>query len=494
MAATPATLDWGANTQQDIQIISEEIFKNKVYERCYTVQRGDIVMDIGANVGAFTVSILDREPAKVLCLEPSSTLIPTLQANTQSEQVTVLGIGIGSYTAPVRYDPAVSNIFAAKPDDTVYLTKFSGLVEAHHLDHIDMLKVDCEGGEYDIFTTENLRWIKQNVRHVAAEFHLNVTADALEKFKKFRDLYLPHFPGALIIDFWGNDVTTLVQQDDWLTGYIAFHRNASQVLVYLTNDSTPIPVISTAILTGTYWLRELVRSIDYPVDNLLVVNNSGKEYLAQQLLELKECGSIYIRKMHILNMPDNIGLAASWNLTIKLFLNSPYWVFVNDDVQFNPGMLRQMQDATLADPVVGIIHGHAGDFGVGSYNLFLIRDHIIAEFGLFDENCYPAYCEDVDYIMRTIHRPIKKIMSLPAGYRHGSGGMDDYEATGRQSSRHDATLSARLWEVNGKNFSYMNQKWGTGWRMCSPTVTPQNDISLVGGFDLRFAREKYLTF
>ena len=67
-----------------------------------------------------------------------------------------------------------------------------------------------------------------------------------------------------------------------------------------------------------------------------------------------------------------------------------------------------MINTANSDEMIGMIHGNKGDYGVGSWDLFFIRESIVRQFGLFDENLYPAYCEDADMIMRFIHRPIKK--------------------------------------------------------------------------------------
>jgi hypothetical protein len=47
---------------------------------------------------------------------------------------------------------------------------------------IDFLKVDCEGGEYDIFTQDNLDFLINNVKKIVGEWHLR-TPQLKEKFR-----------------------------------------------------------------------------------------------------------------------------------------------------------------------------------------------------------------------------------------------------------------------------------------------------------------------
>jgi hypothetical protein len=181
-------------------------------------------------------------------------------------------------------------------------------------------------------------------------------------------------------------------------------------------------------------------------------------------------------------------------------MKSPFWIIVNDDVAFTPGFLAEMHTETMRDPGAGMIHGYQGDHGIGSWDLFLIRDHVVQEYGLFDENLYPAYGEDADYFLRFIHRPVRRIMSLKSNYLHGDGNKDQYHTHGSQTGKSDPILKEKLDAVNLTNFKYMEHKWGKGWRSCDVTPTPF--VSSLGHglplstttFDLDFARSKYLGF
>ena len=93
---------------------------------------------------------------------------------------------------------------------------FKDFVNQYDIDKIDFLKVDCEGGEYDVFNAENYNWITKNVRKIAGEFHL---ADIYDKrnFIKFRELYLPKNKTnwkVLTMDL--KDITDKIWEDDFV--------------------------------------------------------------------------------------------------------------------------------------------------------------------------------------------------------------------------------------------------------------------------------------
>lgn len=258
-----------------------------------------------------------------------------------------------------------------------------------------------------------------------------------------------------------------------------------------------IPVIGAPVVNSTYWITRLIMSVDYPVENFVIINNNGRGELDDELDRLTKINHKFIDNIKVVHMPANIGCAGAWNLIIKCYMLAPYWIIANDDVAFGPGLLKEMADHINADPILGMIHPNAGDFNIGAWDLFLIRDNIVNMFGLFDENTYPAYCEDADYIMRMHHRPIRKIIGLQSKYMHGHGDSTMYYETGSQTVKNEEGLKAKLDHSNNLNIEYLSKKWGESWRKISPNKDPfegqETPISITT-WDLDFVRQKHLGF
>ena len=258
-----------------------------------------------------------------------------------------------------------------------------------------------------------------------------------------------------------------------------------------------IPVIGVPVVNSSYWVNRLLMSVDYPVENFVIINNNGRGQIDKELDSLTQIKHKYVKNIKVCHLPANIGCGGAWNLIIKCYMMAPYWIIVNDDVAFGKGFLEEMVTVSESDPDIGMIHGHSGDFNVGSWDLFLMRDHIVKKFGLFDENLYPAYCEDADYIMRIQHRPIKKVMSLNSTYYHGDGDKTEYYEKGSQTKKTEPNLEKKLALSNELNIGYLTEKWGQGWRICNPDNLPfknkEQPISATT-FDLDFVRQKHLGF
>lgn len=258
-----------------------------------------------------------------------------------------------------------------------------------------------------------------------------------------------------------------------------------------------IPVIGTCVVFTTHWVERLLASVDFPVENFLIINNNGKGEITENLDALAKIKRHFIKKVHVVHMPCNLGVPASWNLIIKSYIMAPYWLIVNDDVAFGPGILKEIYDAVTEDPELGIIHANQGDFNVGSWDLFVLRDHTVAKFGLFDENMYPAYCEDDDYIMRMMHAGVKKKLGLTKNYLHGAGDKTEYHFHGGNTRRHDPEVMKKLDAARDMNIEYLTAKWDKHWRTCWPTFEPwqgQPHVLNEQRFDLEFLRKKYIGF
>ena len=267
-----------------------------------------------------------------------------------------------------------------------------------------------------------------------------------------------------------------------------------------------IPILGIPIVNGFHWLERLVNSIDFPIDKLIILNNNSEDTdLTNNLNALAAQKFDYINNIHICHLPSNIGVAASWNLIVKSNLSAPYWLISNHDISFTPGILQQFYNLAN-DSSYDIIHGDAGDFSNGSYALFLIKDSIINKIGLFDENFYPAYGEDTDYIMRIHnynilnpnHKINKAFLDIP--FFHGENLTSDpdcYDKSGSQTARQNQEIFDKLQNINIINFEYMNKKWGNDWRVTNPYRFPMNCESIpitYTSYDLEFCRLKYLDF
>jgi FkbM family methyltransferase len=157
----------------------EEIFYKKIYERYYEAKKGDFVLDVGANLGAFSVksSRLVGENGRVVAVEPESTNFRLLRANIRLNGCnniipikTALGERPGRVSLNV-YKWRGNNSFIARPKDSpereeeVDVMKLDELAVKYNLSRLSLIKVDTEGYELKVLEggEKTIRSFKPNI-------------------------------------------------------------------------------------------------------------------------------------------------------------------------------------------------------------------------------------------------------------------------------------------------------------------------------------------
>lgn len=223
----PSDFDWGwmdgdeSYSKFHKNAITEEIFNNNIYEKFFEVNEGDIVVDIGSSVGPFVKSILNKKPKHVFCLEPSEVEFKTLVKNTIGYPVTQINKGVSHTNGVIESD----QLFGG--ESLMETITFKKLIDLYNISKIDFLKLDCEGGEYDVFNDENLDFIKNNVKKIAGEWHLGLP-NLNAQFVKFRNNILTQFDKYEVYSIDGVDI----KWDLWNDHFIEYY---SEVIIYMDN-------------------------------------------------------------------------------------------------------------------------------------------------------------------------------------------------------------------------------------------------------------------
>jgi GT2 family glycosyltransferase len=165
----------------------------------------------------------------------------------------------------------------------------------------------------------------------------------------------------------------------------------------LLNNLT-IPVLNRYDL-----LQRCVSSIDYPVKHLLIIDN-GQNYRGG--VDVPDM----VQKVTWLDMPSNFGVAASWNLAIKSFRHDPVWFFASNDMVYEPGALQALHE-TASEGTLTLTNTFP------YFHTFGLGETVVRTIGLFDENIYPAFEEDIEYLGR-IKKAGLTVTYAPVPTRH----------------------------------------------------------------------------
>lgn len=143
------------------------------------------IVDIGAHIGTFTLYAAAHAPdARIIAVEPEPSNARIVRRNIEVNRlggrvapeeaavgpadgsaqlhVTFARSGSGGHSL-FRYDEASASI-------TVPVVSIASLFRRHDIDNCDMMKIDCEGAEYDaLYATEPD--ILRRIRFLAIEYH-----------------------------------------------------------------------------------------------------------------------------------------------------------------------------------------------------------------------------------------------------------------------------------------------------------------------------------
>lgn len=164
-----------------------------------------------------------------------------------------------------------------------------------------------------------------------------------------------------------------------------------------------IPVLGFATLSKFDLAERLLASIDYEVQHLVIVNNSGKQTWKPKKPDL-------VQKMWHIEVPYGLGANGAWNLIIKSTPHAPYWVIPNDDSWFAPGALKTIHDK---------VNPEAFNFVdvEPRWSCVVPGAGAVLRAGIYDEAFHPIYFDDNDLErrLRAIGVPFNDI---PAKVHH----------------------------------------------------------------------------
>jgi FkbM family methyltransferase len=136
-----------------------------------------VVLDVGAYLGEWTARVIDRYGATVHAFEPSPTELGEMHARLDDEPRAVLhGYGLAGTTraATLALDGPGSSVHggpATFGTAEVELRDVLRVLDDLGLDEVDLLKVNIEGGEYELFDRLIAAGALGRFRQVSIQFH-----------------------------------------------------------------------------------------------------------------------------------------------------------------------------------------------------------------------------------------------------------------------------------------------------------------------------------
>jgi FkbM family methyltransferase len=156
------------------------------------------IVDAGANIGVFSLFAARSAPlARIIALEPFPTTFRRLQAHVQQsthrEQIECLALALCANDGRCEMDGStmpsqfrsIRSLDPENPGVSVEAVTFETLIQRIGLERIDMLKIDIEGSEYEVFDTVTPA-VARACRRIVLEYHPN--GSKLRLFERLDEL------------------------------------------------------------------------------------------------------------------------------------------------------------------------------------------------------------------------------------------------------------------------------------------------------------------
>lgn len=162
----------------DVTYPSYHTFFNDTYFlQNFKIKDDDIVYDLGANIGAFSIACSNYNVKKIYAFEPHPEIYGCLNYNLNryGKNCTTFNNAISDDFKTVKFGSSDSTVASSIKDDGTFEVESINLEKFVYKNNLDLptyLKLDIEGAEYDFFENTSDEFIK-NVHSIFFEFHNN---------------------------------------------------------------------------------------------------------------------------------------------------------------------------------------------------------------------------------------------------------------------------------------------------------------------------------
>ena len=144
-----------------------------------------------------------------------------------------------------------------------------------------------------------------------------------------------------------------------------------------------IPVLAFPTFARHDLAQRMIDSIDYPVEHLVIVDNSGKR-------EFQPIQPDTVKNLWLIQLPYGLGPTGAMNLVVKSTPHAKYWIMASEDTYCAPGALEKIHNE---------VDTEALNFtdAVPDWAFVAVGEGVILKAGLASELFHPLYFDDNDY-------------------------------------------------------------------------------------------------
>lgn len=162
------------------KFIIRQINTDRIYDECLKDKKDLVILDIGANVGLFSVYAQDAA-RRLVAVEPTPSHQEIFQKITKySTNIELVRAALSDDDGPITFyisdENSTMNSIVNKYGRQISVDGLclSSLLAQNNLDHVDFCKIDIEGSEMKAITVETLTPVFDKIDNIFIECHATV--------------------------------------------------------------------------------------------------------------------------------------------------------------------------------------------------------------------------------------------------------------------------------------------------------------------------------
>lgn len=159
------------------EIVVKEMFEENVYEihGWHFDDQDGVCVDIGANIGAFSIQAAHIGASLVYAVEPEPHNLEALKQNViinkMSKKIKIIDLGVSNFngTATISDHGGDASIKDSEDGATVNIVTLDKLFKDNKIKNVNVLKIDVEGSEPEVLLGASKETLSM-CKYIAVEF------------------------------------------------------------------------------------------------------------------------------------------------------------------------------------------------------------------------------------------------------------------------------------------------------------------------------------
>lgn len=156
----------------------------------YDLNENSIVLDLGGYKGQWTSDIYSRYNCKIFVFEPLEEFANEIRTRFErNKNIKVFSFGLSDKvkTETLSIDGYASSVYkSSENSNTIRLISASDFFQEHRIEFIDLMKINIEGGEYDLLEHLIEKGYISKIKNLQIQFH-DFVPDAMRRMLHIHD-------------------------------------------------------------------------------------------------------------------------------------------------------------------------------------------------------------------------------------------------------------------------------------------------------------------